>query len=165
MARFTVHLPKTGTRHERLERAIFVRDGFTFGAFALGGWWFIINGYILVATILFVAYGIFAVILGVLGLVAFLFPVTFLLAILLGLEAASLQRWALTRRGFTEAGVISGDAGDALEQRFFAQYLAQNPDAPPPVIPPAPVMGMAAPHGKAMGLFPQPDRPFSGRPA
>jgi hypothetical protein len=164
MARFTVHLPKTGAMNERLERAVFVRDGFTFGAFGLGGWWFILNGYLLVAFLLFFAYGLFVWLLVVLGVVSLIFPITFVLAVLLGFEAASLQRWALARRGFTEAGVISGDAGDALEQRFFAQYLADTPPATPQSSREtgSGFGGSSVAQNTAIGLFPQPNKPYPG---
>lgn len=163
MACYTVHMPINGALETRLDRTIFVRDGFSFGAFSLGAFWFLAKGHWLIALLLWGAYGVLVFALVRFGLTNVIFPVTFLLAILLGFEAASLQRLGLSCRKFEEVGLITGDKGDALEQRFFSNFLARNADAPMRTQggTATPYMSHIAPQNAVLGLFPHPHRGFS----
>jgi hypothetical protein len=49
------------------------------------------------------------------------------LHVVIGFEATSLQRWALERRGWTEAGTVSGRNLAECERRFFDYWLAGTP--------------------------------------
>jgi hypothetical protein len=96
------------------------------------------------------------------------FCVLLLLALLMGLEAASLRRWTLSRGKWRQLDVVAGTNEQDAERRFFDRWTAGQHDStddpmsierggPPPTrdIPgqpfsrPPPVPGI-------VGLFPQP---------
>ena len=96
-----------------------------------------------------------------------------LLALLLGFEAASLQRWTLSRRNWRQLDVVVADDEEAAERRFFDRWtarqralsndqLAVDRGGPPPTrdIPGQPFSRPPpAAHGGIIGLFPEPGVP------
>src|SRR3954466_5710068 len=96
---YTVHAPVAdgAAAHRATERFVFVRDGFHFWAFVLGplwlAWhrlWLALIGYIVaIAAIEFV-------LLQLRAGSGTRFMAVFLIALLMGLEAASLRRWTLS---------------------------------------------------------------------
>lgn len=122
MARFTIHLPGDASgREAAFERAVFVRDGWSWGAFLFGPFWLMAKGHWLTGLVALIGLalalaGITLVPVGA-GAKAALW---LLLAWLFGIEGSSLRRFALRRGGYDEAGVAVGAAGEALEQRAFA---------------------------------------------
>jgi hypothetical protein len=86
--------------------------------------------------------------------------VALLFSLLVGLEASSLRRWKLSRRGFENLGVVVGEDLDIAERRFFDGWVVQGrrsvaPPAPSPFEPPS-AEQRAAP-AEIVGLFPQPE--------
>jgi hypothetical protein len=79
--------------------------------------------------------------------------VALLLALLIGLEASSLRRWTLARRGWSNLGVVVADDAELAQRRFFDAWVANAAPAPPGA--PAPRVSHAA-RGDVIGLFPQP---------
>ena len=82
--------------------------------------------------------------------------VQLLMSLLIGIEAATLRRFALTRRGWRNVGIVSGDDVEDAELRFFdagvgtasaQRPAAATPAAPPPRVSQAPDI---------VGLFPDP---------
>lgn len=82
----------------------------------------------------------------------------------IGLEAVSLKRWSLARRGYVEAGVIVAASQDEAERRFFAErdqgaYVPARPASVPTAG--APTAGVARAGGSGagpiIGMFPSPD--------
>jgi hypothetical protein len=51
-------------------------------------------------------------------------------AILVGLEAATLRRWTLNRRGWKNIGVVVGEDVESAERRFFADWIGTNQTMP-----------------------------------
>ncbi len=102
------------------ERFKFVRDGFCWSAFILGPIWMLFHRLVLVLIawlVTFIALGLAMRLLGVpFGTASVVF---LLLALLIGLEASSLQSWTLQRRGWREIGVVVADELEAAERRFF----------------------------------------------
>jgi hypothetical protein len=49
-----------------------------------------------------------------------------LLALLIGLEASTLQSWTLKRRGWREIGIVVADELEAAERRFFDELRDQD---------------------------------------
>src|SRR6201999_665257 len=99
------------------ERYVFVREGFSFWAFIFGPlWmvrhrmWLVLFIYIVIAVALDIAIRFAGASMFVVGCVGFL------LALLVGLEASSLRRFTLGRRGWKYAGVVSGEDRDAAER-------------------------------------------------
>jgi Protein of unknown function (DUF2628) len=161
---YTVHEPPHRDSDDDMiahtSRFRFVRDGFHFWAFLLAPFWMLRHRMWLecIAYLLLVGGITFA--LHRLGIeetagawVALLF------AILIGMEAPSVLRWKLARRGFENLGVVVADDLEMAERRFFDRWAA-NPDAGPSLItPPPPPFGRpagAAP-SEIVGLFPQPE--------
>src|SRR5262245_39028934 len=163
---YTVHEPpwrdgRAGAPESDPARMAFVRDGFTFWAFLLGPlwmlWhrlWLVLIGYLVLAGGLQFALARF----GATGTATTL--VALLIAILVGLEAASLRRWTLNRRRWNEVGVVVADDVNMAERRFFdawvrgARGAASAPSSPAPP-PRTPSTGRAAAND-VIGLFPHP---------
>lgn len=131
MAVYTVHEPplKRDETAPDPERFAFVRDGFSFWAFLLGPlWmlrhrlWLVFTGYVVLTIALQIglgAIGASSTVMAVVGL---------LVALLVGLEAATLRRFTLTRRGWKNVGIVVGDDLDAVERRFFDAWVDKPRD-------------------------------------
>jgi Protein of unknown function (DUF2628) len=158
MAAYAVFEPPMRNRSaaDHTDRFVFVREGFSFGAFLFGALWMLWRR-LWLALIIYVA---FVVILQV-GLLALGLPastrvaVHVLIHILLGMEASSLRRWTLMRRGWRDCGVVIADDLEMAERRFFDTRVGR-----PAVAVPATAAARAAPMGPAgsdiIGLFPEP---------
>jgi len=156
MPTFTVHAPppRKGETTLAPERFVFVRDGFHVWAFLLTPLWLLARR----LWLGFIGYVVLTVVFGVaLRLFGAPRPVTFLvglaIALLFGFEAATLRRWKLSRRrGWRVLGVVVGEDRESAERRFFGEWIARAPEAPPreaaPARPPAPP--------EVIGLFPEP---------
>lgn len=165
MAVYTVHQPPA--RHADplpdAERIVFVRDGFSFWAFLVAPiwmlWhrmWLVLLGYVVIVggiEAALSALGASRMALSVLGL---------FIALLIGLEASTLRRLNLRRRGFRDVGIVSGADREDAERRFFGAWTADprsggTAAAPPPAPPPIPAASAHGSHNPdVIGLFPQP---------
>jgi len=101
----------------------FVRDGFNWAAFIFGpiwmlwhGLWLVLLGYVVAMGGFEFLYRVLGASLGVRALIGFL------IAILIGLEAASLRRWTLIRRGWRDHGIVVADDLESAEHRFFSDW-------------------------------------------
>jgi hypothetical protein len=163
---YTVHEPprKEDDRDDdalaHTTRFVFVRDGFHFWAFLLAPLWMLRHRMWLefIAYLLLVGGITFALArLGVAGSAGLW--VGLLLSLLVGMEAPSLRRWKLSRRGFEHVGLVVGDDRETAERRFFDGWVARDHDhrpepTPPPALP-SPFSRPASP--EIVGLFPQPE--------
>ncbi|ABE37652.1 conserved hypothetical protein [Rhodopseudomonas palustris BisB5] len=165
---FTVHAPPPVDDERRAspDRFVFVRDGFYGWAFVFGPLWLLTRrlwlalfGYLVVAVA--VTFALTALRVGA----GPRFAVMLLMALLLGLEAASLWRWTLSRRGWRQLDVVVGDDLPGAERRFFDRWSSRqsNPvsfslpmdrGAPPPTrsVP----MPSSSIYGDIVGSFPRP---------
>ncbi len=163
MSIYTVHEPPLRANEDAPDpvRFVFVRDGFSFWAFALTAlWmlrhrlWLVLIGYLVVAVALQVA----VYMLGASASV--MFGVGFLLSLLVGFEAATLRRFTLGRRGWKNVGIVVGDDVESAERRFFDAWTRSETRAPaPPPSPSAPMLRRPPPASDVIGLFPQPGAP------
>jgi len=159
MTVYTVHEPplRRGESDADPARFAFVRDGFYWAAFFFSVlwmlWhrlWLVLIGYLLVV-------GAVAAALTVLGASAWAGPaVGLLLAILLGIEASTLRRWTLTRRGWSQLGVVVADDRELAERRFFDAWAAGAPPSPALPVSGPPAVRMTHTRSDVIGLFPQP---------
>lgn len=142
---FTVHEPPEpgGTRIERAERLLFLRDGFSWRAalfspvyLLLRGEWLALAAYAVAAAALAMALR-FAGAGNEWGALAFV-----LLNVLTGFELGALKRWSLTRKGWREIAAVSGRGQEDAERRFFDAWLPSLPAEMP---------GYAAASGTAAG--------------
>jgi hypothetical protein len=169
---FTVHAPVMNDAGIRAtDKFAFVRDGFHVWAALLGAvwlaWhrlWLALIGWI--AVMVAVDFGLAA--LGAGGTAIFLVDV--MLALLTGLEAASLRRWTLSRRNWRQLDIVVADDEEQAERRFFDRWTARqralgndqpavDRGAPPPTrdIPGQPFSRPPPlPRSEIIGLFPEP---------
>jgi hypothetical protein len=170
---FTVHAPVDGGADlAATDKFTFVRDGFHFWAMAASVLWLLwhrlwlaLIGWIVVT----VAIGLGLSALGA-GSGTILFA-DFVIAILMGFEGASLQRWTLSRRKWRQLDIVVADDEEAAERRFFDRWTARqrgglgndqwtvDRGGPPPTrnIPGQPFSKPPPmPQGGIIGLFPEP---------
>jgi hypothetical protein len=160
---YTVHEPPPRQDDDMLahtSRFVFVRDGFHFWAFLLTPLW-------LLRYRLWLEFIVYALLAGGvtfalrrLGIESAGAWVGLLLAILAGIEASSLRRWKLSRKGYENLGVVVADDLESAERRFFDGWVAQDGRSDLTAMPPAPPA--ASPFGpppgnEIVGLFPQPE--------
>jgi hypothetical protein len=161
MAVFTVHEPplRPADPAPDPERVLFVRDGFSFWAFLLAPLWMLWHRmWLVLVAYLVLAGGLQAVMLIVGASPAAVIAAGLLIALLVGLEAGTLRRVTLRRRGWREIGLISGNDREVAERRFFATWQRDGASRPAagggcaPVPPPS----RAAQTPPVIGLFPEP---------
>jgi hypothetical protein len=169
---YTIHAPVSRNAELRAtDRFAFVRDGFHVWAVLLGvvwlAWhrlWLALLGWIVLLVVVDAG-------MARLGMaLTTVFLVNAMLALLLGFEASSLQRWTLSRRNWRQLDIVVADDEEAAERRFFDRWTAKqrglsndqsavDRGAPPPTRdvpgqafsrPPAP------PRDEIIGLFPEP---------
>src|ERR1043165_1517997 len=161
---YTVHEPPQRRDDDTLEHAArvrFVRDGFHFWAMVLAPFWMLRHRLWieLIAYLLIVGSAVF--LLRRLGIEEEAgFWVALFVAVLVGMEAPSLLRWKLARRGFEQLGVVVGDNLEDAERRFFDAWTGAprpaEPAAPPSPSPFGPPPTNVASTGDVIGLSPQP---------
>jgi hypothetical protein len=163
MPTYTVHAPTSrNSSAADPQRFEFVRDGFHFWAFLLAPVWLLYRrlwlafiGYVVLIGAIELAYYFLKLPQG--GQMA----IDFLINLLIGLEASTLQRWTYARRRWTTLGIVTGEDEEEAERRFFVQWVARGDDEsaplPKPVMPPP---TSRSGDSEIIGLFPQP----GGRP-
>ena len=169
---FTVHAPVDGGADlASTDKFTFVRDGFHFWAMAVSVLWLVWHR-LWLALIGWIAVTV-AVVLGLSALGADPGTILFadvLIALLMGFEAASLQRWTLSRRKWRQLDIVVADDEEAAERRFFERWTARqrgitndqwavDRGGPPPTrnIPGQPFSKPPPmPQGGIIGLFPEP---------
>ena len=159
---YTVHAPSTVTLRDEADKFVFVRDGFHFWAMLFGPFWLLWNrlwlvllGYIAVNRRYRHRARIACARPRIVRLLVFL-----LLAVLMGLEAASLRRWSYSRGKWRQIDFVVADDEETAERRFFDRWTEHGLSGLPPAseVPAAPFPARpmpAAPHG-IIGLFPEP---------
>jgi hypothetical protein len=154
---YTVHEPPEKRREKRRgpDRFLFVRDGFHFWALVSAPLWLIWHslwlgfiGYVILAAALTLALRA----LGVPEQAAVL--IYLLLGILVALEAPSLRRWKLRRKGWRTLGVVAAPDYEAAERRFFDSWEGGSPVRPPS-------LGKSRAYRRGtsdvLGVFPEPE--------
>ncbi len=160
MSVFTVHEPprRAVDAMPDLERIVFVRDGFSFWAFLFTALWMMrYRMWLVLVLYLVIAVGLENALYyagaGTAGIVL----VEFAMAVLMGMEAATLRRFALRRRGFREIGIVSGEDPEDAERRFFDSWGCATPEKPDAAPPRPSVLPAPLSHTPdVVGLFPDP---------
>jgi len=164
MSVYTVHEPpqRAAGAGPNPDRFVFVRDGFYFWAFVLTPLWMLWRRMWLV----FLLYAVIAA--GIENAMyyagtgtAAVTIVQLLISLLIGIEASTLLRFSLTRRGWKNVGVVSGDSLEDAEQRFFDSWVrtaagvrVERPAAAPAA--PAFSPSRSSASSDIIGLFPDP---------
>lgn len=153
MRSYTLHLPIDARPGESvgLDRAVLVPDGFAWPAFAFGVLWFLFHRLWIAALIVLVGFVALAGIGHMLGLppgIATL--VTLLASWLVGLEASSLRRWTLARRGWPARDAVIAATPEEAESRALNRWLDSSAAAPRAPFPAGPTRRTEP----VIGLFP-----------
>jgi hypothetical protein len=165
---YTVHEPplRAGAAAADVERFAFVRDGFSWWAFLFAPLWMLWHRMWLVLISYVVVVGVIETPVRMSGAPAAAASlIGILLGLLVGLEAGTLRRFTLNRRGWKNLGVVSGDDLEDAERRFFDAWLrranspSSAPHAPSPPSPPAAPLRRGPPGSGVIGLFPEPGAP------
>jgi len=154
MAIYTVHLPPDAVEPLAVaERSVFVKEGFAFFGFAFTGLWLLAERLWLQALAYFGALAAVSALFWRFGLPPGAFAgVTFLLAVLIGVEGNEWIRRRFAKRGWSQAGTVSGPSLDECERRFFQDWIGAQAvprQAPSPV----PSAAQQPPPG-VLGVFP-----------
>jgi len=155
MAIYTVHLPPDASTPEAVaDKAVFVKEGFSFFAFAFTGLWLLTKRLWLMTLIYIAVLGLVIAAFTLLGLPrpAFGF-ITLLMGILVGLEGHEWQRRKYANMGWVHAGTVSGPSLEECERRFFKDWTASR-GATRPASPSVPATGAAATPPGVLGIFP-----------
>jgi hypothetical protein len=158
MKTYTLHMNPDAQPGDEgsLDRAVLVKDGFSWGAFLFTFLWFFWNRLWLAGLAVLAA----LVALGVLLAALDVHPtagtlIQLLIQFLIGLEATSLQRWTLARRSRPAMDmVVAGDREEA-ETKMFTRWLQGRGERRPPVRVPS-AASYRAPE-PVLGLFPDPE--------
>ncbi len=122
MAIFTVHM-----RNNETQSAVFIKDGFSWGAFVFGPLWLLSKK----LWLAFFGFAALSILINIAGIKFGLHPaalsvLSVLLGFFLGTEAADLQRLKMKRLKFDDAGVVQGQKLDDAECRFFDRYAEES---------------------------------------
>jgi hypothetical protein len=149
---YTVHLKGSPEDLAVLERAVFVREGFSWPALIFGPLWLLWNR-LWLALAIWLVFEAGLVAWGVFGSPAssVIIALELLMHLALAFEAAQVRRAALTRRRFQFAGLAHGQRLTDAEQSYFARAHAAYP---PAMQEPASVPGRARAPDMVGGLFP-----------
>jgi hypothetical protein len=141
-----------------IESFKFVRDGFSWAAFILGPVWMLFQRLVLVTILWLVIVFALGAVIRLLGVPVGTASLVFLLvAVLIGLEASTLQSWTLKRRGWREIGIVVADELEAAERRFFDELGDQDPVGFGTPLPGRmPMLDRAHGATDVIGLFPEP---------
>jgi uncharacterized protein DUF2628 len=159
MKTYTLHLPSDALpgNADALERAVLVRDGFSWGAFVFTVLWFFAHRLWLAGLgvlVLLVAFNLGLAALGLRPVAAFVADL--LVSVLIGLEANTLRRWSLQRRDRPVVDVVTASDRDEAETKAFARWLARE-SRPQPTAAAAPLSVPVAPYrtpDPVIGFFP-----------
>jgi hypothetical protein len=153
MAIYSVHIPVgDADPAEMAERAMFLRQGFSWAAFLFGPLWLLWRGlwralavWCLAAILVSVAVS-YGVIRDSAGTWLYLLG-----ALYLGLQGRSIRAAAMERGGLRLVDVVCGSDLSAAESGFFSRWLAAAPAAAPA----SPRRDAPIPPAHVIGLFPE----------
>jgi hypothetical protein len=161
---YTVHEPplRATDPFPDPQRYVFVRDGFSIWAFLVAALWMLRHGMWLVLLIyLVVSVGVEAA-LRVAGVPSGILAIVGLcISLLVGIEASTLRRFTLARRGWRNVAVVSGHDLEDAERRFFGSWVGTT-SAAEEAAPQHAQPGAVRPRPDApdvIGLFPEPGMP------
>ena len=127
MGIYSVHIKGSPDEPSAFERAVFVREGFSWAAFLLGPFWLIWTR----AWFALLAWILLQITLGYL-VHEHILPIMTqslidsIVALALGFEATSVRRFALERRGFHMIDLVQDSRLADAERRFFSRWSMQD---------------------------------------
>ncbi|MBM1171090.1 DUF2628 domain-containing protein [Microvirga arabica] len=162
MTTYTLHLPRDARPGDpsALDESELVKDAFSWGAFLFTFLWFFVHRLWLAGLAVLILVFAFGGLLALLDVHPLAGSVAqLLLQSLIGLEANSLRRWTLARRGRPAVDAVTAADQDEAEAKAFARWLDAKP-APLPRSPaPSPILSTPRRSEPVIGLFPDAERP------
>ncbi|MFC1459031.1 DUF2628 domain-containing protein [Microvirga arabica] len=162
MTTYTLHLPRDARPGDpsALDESELVKDAFSWGAFFFTFLWFFVHCLWLAGLAVLILVFAFGGLLALLDVHPLAGSVAqLLLQSLIGLEANSLRRWTLARRGRPAVDAVTAADQDEAEAKAFARWLDAKP-APLPRSPaPSPILSTPRRSEPVIGLFPDAERP------
>lgn len=159
MASYVVMLPPGGNPEQRLEQAVFLRDGFSWLGLVVPPLWLLWHRLWLEAVLAFLAMALFSGLGEAVSLPAVGGLLGLLVSLYVGLEGQAMRVAALRRRGWLDWGVVEADRADTADLRYSVAATQETVATEPAVtIVPA---GNAAPRAPqaTLGLVSYPQRP------
>lgn len=158
MKAYTLHVPNDAPigEPEALDRAVLVRDGFSWGAFVFTALWFFAHRLWLAGLAVLVGLALVQAGLQALGAHPTAVVLTqLLLSLLVGLEASSLRRWTLHRRGRPAVDAVMARGVEEAETKAFRRWLERRPPRLSAPVSGALVTPTGLDRSGVIGLFPQ----------
>ena len=158
MASYVVMLPPGGSPEQRLEQAVFLRDGFSWLGFLVPPLWLLWHRLWLEAVLAFLAMALFSGLGEALSLPVAGGLLGLLVSLYVGLEGQAMRAAALRRRGWQDWGVVEADRADTADLRYSFAATQETVAAEPAV---TIVPAAAAPRSTqaTLGLVSYPQRP------
>jgi len=164
MPTYTVHAPPRAANDAATaaDRFRFVRDGFHFWAFLVTPVWLLLHRLWLALLIYVVGFAAIEIGMSVARVPSNIqLLVGLLIALLAGVEASSIRRWTLTRRGWSTVGFVVGEDEELAERRFYGEWCSRRGSAPPRSETAEPKNSLPVRRGPpspadVIGLFPEP---------
>ena len=126
-----VYMAMTPAGAEDFDKVVFLRDGFSIGAFALGPVWLLWNRAYLAAGLWLAVMALVAVGATALGIAPGATAlINLALSLVLGFEGVRLLAWTLERRGFRQSALVACDNAQEAEEVYFYNRRAAHPSSP-----------------------------------
>ena len=157
MSVYTVQAPTGMLGEPEPERAVFLREGFSWPAFVFGLLWLLWHRLWAIAALWLVAYGVLTwLAVWHFGLGTTL-EIALALRILLGLEGNGLLRRKLAGRHYRLIDVVTAEAPEVAEHLFFIRRAPSPNDQPPTLKSPPPPDLRPHTDTEVLGVFPLPE--------
>lgn len=118
MASHLVMMPPGGSPEQRLEQAVFVKDGFSWPGFLVPPLWLLWHRLWLEAILALLAMAAFSGFGEAFGMPVAGSALGLLVSLYVGLEGQAMRMAAMRRRGWLDWGVVEADRRDAVELRY-----------------------------------------------
>ena len=129
---YSVYFPAEGDRRTRLEKAVLVKDGFSWPALFFS-WLFLAFHRMWIVLILYSALMVIAAVTCALLKAPPQITILVLvgISVLLALEASGLRGWSLSRRGYEMQGMITAANLIQAEAKLFENSFEDTPSEDP----------------------------------
>jgi hypothetical protein len=129
MASYVAMLPPRGSPEQRMEQAVFIRDGFSWPGLIVPPLWLLWHRLWLEAILVFLVMALFSGLGEVAGFRVVGSLLGLLVSLYIGLEGQAMRIAALRRRGWQDWGVVEAARQEEADIRY-ALDIAQRPAEP-----------------------------------
>jgi hypothetical protein len=160
MASYVVMLPPGGSPEQRLEQAVFIRDGFSWPGLIVPPLWLLWHRLWIEAILVFLVMALFSGLGEVAGFRIVGSLLGLLVSLYVGLEGQAMRIVAQRRRGWQDWGVVEASRQDAADLRYALDVSQEMNDATAPVkiVPDANIAPRTTHAQPMLGLIPYSQR-------